>query len=60
MEKPSKKLADGEKEKYFITSPEEMSEIYLKKPKAQPNPFDYSMNPKKTWKPTELEIIVKE
>jgi hypothetical protein len=53
-------MADSEKGKYFIENSEGKSDIYLKKPKAQPNPFDYSGNPKNTWEPTEMEITIKD
>lgn len=39
-----------------ITGPWDDTEIYLKKPPARRNPFDYSANRKKTWKPTEITI----
>ncbi len=48
------------KYKYFIKDPSEgdSAEIYLKKPPARRNPFDYSWTHKKTWKPTKIQIFL--
>ncbi len=51
-------LADDRKKgKYFITEPNNSAEIYLKKPTAMSNPFDYG-NQGIEWKPTKIEIII--
>lgn len=43
--------------KHFITDDNDISEIYLKKPKPVRNPFDYVGNMDK-WKPTEIKITI--
>lgn len=49
-------LASNGKEKYIIGG--EPQKVYLKKPENRANPFDYSSNPKKSWKADEVEIIL--
>lgn len=44
--------------RYFITDLDEMTEVYLKKPKPIHSPFDY-FTKKNNWKPTEIEITIK-
>ena len=43
---------------YLIPDGDGLAEIFLRKPKPIRNPFDYSPNPKNSWKPTALEITI--
>jgi len=47
----------GNGEKYFVIEPNDSAEIYLKKPDAIDNPFDYQRIGMK-WKPTKLKIKI--
>jgi hypothetical protein len=50
-------LAGEEGEEYLLTDMNKMTEIYLRKPEARANPFDYQHKGRK-WKPTRITIVI--